>query len=295
MTAPPDDTVQALQRDVQRLLGRCMLQLQAYERQLKAIVAHTRFSFGSRTLDTAQKERVAATARKTLGTLVGELLGSYLVADEIAAQASAEDDAPEEEMWIEARFCFSLTAEDLARIEHGLRELVLLRNDLVHHFIDQHDVWSPDGCRAAQDVLVAAYDRIVLHYQELQTWAKSLDEGLRQHREFLGSHVSRDFIVYGIAPDGTVHWPDSGIVKALREEASELTVEGWTSVESAGRWIAERYPALLPAKYRCRSWRQVVHESGLFDLCYMDRGGRRAAWYRVKQVSGKAGNRPATS
>ncbi|MCP5389825.1 MAG: hypothetical protein H6915_08670 [Novosphingobium sp.] len=262
---------------------------------MKAIVAHSRFTFGSRTLDTAQKERVAATARKTLGTLVGELLGTYLVVDEVAAEAGAETDAPEGEMWIEARFSFSPPAEDLVRIEAGLRELVVLRNDLVHHFLDQHDVWSPDGCRAAQEALVAAYDRIFLHHQELQTWGRILNEARRQHAEILGSDESREFIVYGIAPDGTVHWQLAGIVRALKEAASELTVEGWTSVEAAGQWIAERYPEVLPAKYGCRSWRQVIHESGLFDLCYMDRGGQRAAWYRLKQVSGKAGNLPATS
>lgn len=43
---PPQETTapQAgsadLQREVQRLLGRCMLRLQQYERLLKAIVAH---------------------------------------------------------------------------------------------------------------------------------------------------------------------------------------------------------------------------------------------------------------
>ena len=32
--------LQDLQREVQRLLGRCMLRLQQYERLIKAIVAH---------------------------------------------------------------------------------------------------------------------------------------------------------------------------------------------------------------------------------------------------------------
>ena len=35
-----DQELQAQQRDVQRLLGRCLLRLQQYERLMKAIVAH---------------------------------------------------------------------------------------------------------------------------------------------------------------------------------------------------------------------------------------------------------------
>ena len=72
--------------------------------------------------------------------------------------------------------------------------------------------------------------------------------------------------------------------RALREAAAELAVEGWTPVASAGRWIVERLPEHLPAKYGCSSWRQVVHESRLFELRYRDVGGQRAAWYRPKQA-----------
>lgn len=40
----PSDSVPDLQRTVQRKFGRCMLQLQQYERLLKAMVAHSEFS-----------------------------------------------------------------------------------------------------------------------------------------------------------------------------------------------------------------------------------------------------------
>lgn len=39
-TSPATNALQPLQRDVQRLLGRCLLRLQQYERLMKAIVAH---------------------------------------------------------------------------------------------------------------------------------------------------------------------------------------------------------------------------------------------------------------
>ena len=41
MTTPPvDGELQVSQREVQRLLGRCLLRLQQYEHLIKAIVAH---------------------------------------------------------------------------------------------------------------------------------------------------------------------------------------------------------------------------------------------------------------
>ncbi len=72
------------------------------------------------------------------------------------------------------------------------------------------------------------------------------------------------------------------IVRALREAARELGRDGWTRVANAGYGIASRYPVQTPAHYRCRSWRQVLHESGLFDLRRRKIDGPRSAWYRER-------------
>src|SRR5690606_17157327 len=91
-------------------------------------------------------------------------------------------------------------------------------------------------------------------------WAEHMDQARRLAAEFVQSDVFHDLVVNGIAPDGTVDWPAAGIVRALREAAAQLAVEGWTPIAAAGRWIADRHPEQLPAKYGCSSWRQVVHE-----------------------------------
>ena len=41
---PIDEALQTLQREVLRLLGRCLLRLQQYEQLMKAIVAHHEIS-----------------------------------------------------------------------------------------------------------------------------------------------------------------------------------------------------------------------------------------------------------
>ena len=78
----------------------------------------------------------------------------------------------------------------------------LLRNTLVHHFIDQHDLWTLDGC-AAQDELGSAYTRIDQHFEQLRGWAEHMDQARRLAAEFVQSDVFHDLVVNGITPDGT--------------------------------------------------------------------------------------------
>ena len=283
MTTPPvDGELQAAQREVQRLLGRCLLRLQQYEHLIKAIVAHHDIAGPAHALESIRAERIADAATKTLGTLVGYFVGSYVVTDEVDTSDEVTGIAPNDVMSFRMRTQMSMSAEDYARTEADLKELVLLRNNLVHHFIDQHDLWSLDGCRGANDALLAAYSRIDEHFEQLRGWAEHMDQARRRAAEFVQSDTFHNLVANGIAPDGTVDWPAAGIVRVLREAAGELAVDGWTPVASAGRWITDRHPEQLPAKYGCSSWRQVVHESRLFELRYRDVDGRRAAWYRPK-------------
>ena len=279
---PIDEELQTLQREVQRMLGRCLLRLQQYEQLMKAIVAHHEISASGAPLESNEAERIADAANKTLGTLVGTLLGTYVTSgdqDEVA-----EPDAPDNIISFKMKMSLRMSAEDFDTTQNDLKELVLLRNNLVHHFIDQHDLWSLDGCRGAQESLVAAYSRVDQHFEQLRGWAEHMDQARRLAAEFAQSDAFRDLVINGIAPDGSVDWPAAGIVRTLREAADQLAVDEWTPVATAGRWIAERYPDQLPAKYGCSSWRQVVHESRLFELRYREVNGQRAAWYRPKET-----------
>ena len=82
MTATTDiGDLQAPQWEVQRLLGRCLLRIQQYERLMKAIVAHHDLSGPAAALEAIRAARMQDVATKTLGTLVGQLFGSYVVTD----------------------------------------------------------------------------------------------------------------------------------------------------------------------------------------------------------------------
>lgn len=277
-----DQEIPGQQREVQRLLGRCLLCLQQYERLMKAIVAHHDLSGPAPALETIRAARIHDASTKTLGTLVGQLVGSCVVtaATDTAADTTANE--PEDVLFFAMRLQLNLSAEDYVRTQRDLKELVMLRNNLVHHFIAQHDLWSIGGCRTARDALVAAYACIDRHYEQLRGWAEHMDQARRLAAEFIQSDAFEDLVINGIAPDGTVDWPTAGIVRALREAANALAVDGWTPIAAAGRWIMERSPEQQPNRYGCASWRQVLHESRLFELRYRDVDGQRAAWYRVR-------------
>lgn len=284
MAILPDDALKTAQHEVQRLLGRCLLRLQQFERQIKAIVAHHEISGPADNLEAVRAARRQDSNGKTLGTLVGSLLGSVVTSD--VSTLDKETNSPAEHgTWINMHSHMEFPEADFVRIKNELKEFVRLRNNLVHHFIEQHDLWSLDGCRGAHDALIEADNRTGKHIEKLQEWCEEMQKTQRAFAEFLQSDEGRELLVNGIAADGTVHWPCAGVVYALRAAASNLAVDGWTSVMEASKWIAEREPEQIPAKYGCSSWRQVVHKSGLFELRYFEKGGQRFPRYREKTIS----------
>lgn len=289
MTGSDDLEVQAHQREVQRLLGRCMLRLQQYERQLKAMAAYHKISGSAEDLTKAQDARNDNTARKTLGAVVGDLLGSYIFPADEDLIETEDASSPKNSDWFSMRIRLGVSQVDYSKIEKDLKELVLLRNNLVHHFIDQHDLWSAEGCRTAQDALLDAYSRIEQNLAQLRDWAETMVRSRTALAGALKSEVMQEWYTYGVAPLSEIDIQNAGIVRLLREALNALAVDGWAPVEEAGAWISRRHSSVSPEKYGCRSWRQVIHEVSIFELRYLEPNGRRAAWYREKTRSGISG------
>lgn len=89
MMGSSEDALRTRQDEVQRLLGQCLLGLQAYERLMKAIVAHHDISGSFPSLERTEAGRAAVVGRKTLGTLVNELIESFLTTDAMASSSAA--------------------------------------------------------------------------------------------------------------------------------------------------------------------------------------------------------------
>lgn len=282
MQGQNDENLPQLQQEVQRLLGRCMLRLQQYEQQIKILVAHHKLSGPLHELERVRAGRIDGTARKTLGSLVGEFIGSCVVADEIRSPEDAITDSPDAPNWFSMHMTIGLPVTDFARAESELSKMVNLRNNLVHHFIDQHDIGSSDGCRGAQDALVEAYANIDRQLTQLQKWAQDMQNLRLAAAETMQTQAFREGLINGISSDGTVDWIASDIVRALQEAFQVFSDEGWAPLVAAEKWITAQHPEQLPAKYGCQSWRQVVHNAPNLDLRYFAIDGKRSAFYRPR-------------
>jgi OST-HTH/LOTUS domain len=279
-----DDDAKALQRDVQRLLGRCLLRLQQYERLLKAMIAEHKFAGAAHDLAKGRKKRADSVSRQTLGTLFKELVGSFLVSEASDTSPDVTTDSGPGPSTVSMKVEVRLTEQALSQTADDLRVLLDLRNNLVHHFIEQHDLGTADGCRQAQAALVAADEQIDQSYGRLVEWAKDMDQATQQVRDFAQSPAFRDLVIHGIAPDGTVDWPASSLVSGFREAAQALAGDGpeWVSVADAGKWLVEKYPDQSPSRFGCKTWQQALQESRLFDLRHDQKGGRRRICFRER-------------
>jgi hypothetical protein len=272
---PHDPDARSTRNDVEHLFGQCLLRFQSYELLMKAIVAGHRVS-GS----TAQPKGVLTrhaddTRRKTMGSLVSDMMGSFLVPEGGEGLPEETTEAP--------GFSFAMLlqnvapSDEFARIETEHRALVALRNSLVHHFLEEHDLRSEAGCHRACQTLVVALDHVNRAYSDLRGFALELEATRKAMTEMLTTSEVRDWIA-----SGRPHWPTTTIVQALRNAFTALASCGWTSVDAATEWITARYPDESPRGYGCRTWQQVIHDSGLFELRRRKADGRRHAWYRPR-------------
>lgn len=285
MTEVPrgEDVRTELQLDVQRLLGRCLLRIQQYERLLKAMLAHHELAGPVETLESQRSERAEKFSDKSLGTLVRALFETYVVPEGFERELLKDGQTPTDRISMALSFRMSMAPDDRNKTKAAIEELVDLRNQLVHHFIEQFDVWTKAGCADAARHLEESYERIDRHFLELSEWAKRMDEVRSMAAQLTQTPTFRDMLVNGIAPDGSFDWPHTGIVRVLRDASRQMADGGWTRLDQACGWITESHPEQTPEKYGCRTWPQVLSESRQFDLQYRTgEGGSKVAWFRAR-------------
>ncbi len=84
--------------------------------------------------------------------------------------------------------------------------------------------------------------------------------------------------------DGRIPWPHTEIVQALMQAAGELLVEGWAPVKAAVEWVKRHFPDEAPDGYGCRTWPEVLHKSGVFELQTRRVEGIGERWYRPRSA-----------
>lgn len=281
------ERLQALQREVQRKFGRAVLILQQYERLVKCIVAEKDLAGPIAELQRIKESQIKAVSKKTLGQVVGDLTGSVMT-PALPEHASSDSDnhavAPSLP-WMSISFRMEMQEEHFKETERKMADLVDLRNELVHHFLESHDIWSEAGCPRALDYLDECNKQVDAHYDELRNWAKHIVEAREHSASFFRSPEFMAFFIHGIYPGGTgVNWPACTIVNLLRDAEGVHAKDGWTFLHDAIKFARQLEPEHIPSRYGCSSWRQVLHESGQFDVRREQGqpGEATLTWYRTK-------------
>ena len=286
---PAEPDFAAPQREVQRKLGRCMFRLQQYEILAKALVGLRELSAPAGKMHEVRAKSVALAANKTLGQLVGELTGGFLKPvqpEPGSASAEIEDGfGDDQQAWFRISSAIELPPEQHQQLMQDLADLVKMRNELVHHFIERFDVSSIDGCLVADRYLQSCYESIDGHFLTLRAWVEGMERARNLAADFIRSPEYRDFVLKSVAPEAQgVDWPSSRIVQLLEEAEKGGTVEGWTLLNTAITLIRAKEPEQTPRQYGCRTWRQVLQQSQMFDLRKNKPGDGHGTevWYRSK-------------
>ncbi|WP_081283983.1 OST-HTH/LOTUS domain-containing protein [Stenotrophomonas maltophilia] len=284
MPAVDQNHIVGAQHEVQRLLGHCILRLQQCEQLMKSMLAFQKLFGTPETLPMALNKRKAEVSGKTMGGLVAQLTAECVV-KEGGEAPGAPSGYDSDSSFIALHMGLNLPEQSHATLQADLRELVNLRNMLVHHFIQQHDIQTVEGCLKAQAALSHSYAQIEHQFQRLRALAADVARGAQAFADLVQSPQFHDLLVNGIAPDGQIHWPLTGIVSALRQAFRERAIDGWVNLDTAVRWVAEHQPEQTPKKYGCARWRHVIHESRQFELRHFAHNGQLGAWFRERPDS----------
>lgn len=281
------ESIAEAQREVQRKLGRNLLRIQQLEVLVKSLVAQCVIESESGDMHSFLAKRKQDVAKKTLGQVVGDLTTDLLSLPENEEDQQQEHPGDPTKIWFRTSFRIEMSPEDHQRTQQRLGELVELRNELVHHFIEIHDIWTVEGCASADAYLDDCFLLIDERFEELRKIAQNQDEVRKEVANVIRSGEFKDFLLHGILPGGTgAIWSSCTIVNLLRDAEATLAVDEWTPLSRAIEYISSREPSHTPKRYGCSSWRQVLHESARFTIRreQSEPGVAKETWYRSRSV-----------
>ena len=269
-TSPPDRTLVELQRAVSHKLGACITRLQQYEGLMKTMLAARTVEGTVEQIEGNRAKKLIDVQSKTLGMLVKEFCEEVVVSEDSEKDYGVEDGNASsrgvEAPWFSYRHTMKMSPENHQQLTKTLIEFKELRNQLVHHFLERFTLVDENSYLAAETHLGDSYAAINNQYLQLKEWAASMEKTRALSASILESQTFEDLVYNGINPDGTIDWPASGVVQALREAEAACAKDGWTLLDSAIAWLRVNHADQTPAKYQCKTWKHVLKRSDQFEI-----------------------------
>lgn len=257
-----------------------MLSLQQSERLLKALLhdanvtmVHSgRAGEGAAAFEVSrafEKERLAS---MTLGSLVSAFLGDVVTNAEAPSDTKKERDLPDDRMSMRFSFRQSISSETFEILQASMREMVALRNEWVHHLVDQFDLTSLDGCAQALENLQAGYEKAERFRLELQGIGKCMAAAGEQIAAYFASPQGRAALFGDKIPVES-----TPLCNALRDAVAGAAPasDGTVLLSAVLEKLHALHPHEKPENYGYASWPQVIHESRAFGMVRRDAEGRK--------------------
>jgi len=168
----------------------------------------------------------------------------------------------------------------------SLEDLVRKRNYLVHHFLEDFDVYEEEGCLKAEQFLENLLLQTIEWLNELKAFNTIVNQASRElARRMADPNVSCR--LFSVPPSNRDEWDVLDEVKALRDAEKLRAPDGFTDLANATAYLS----SLGIAKDAFRqiglsSWQQLVAESGCFEIIKRkdETSGKWVRWYRSKQL-----------
>ena len=258
-----------------------MLRIQRYELLLKALVLDTLVEGTAESAPVNQQKRKEHFSNKPMGYLFDELNRSYL--RQMGGPEGEEEEAEvhPDKPTFRTRFAMAMEKDDLERTQKQLDDLKNLRNRIVHHLYEEHDLATASGCQSALVVLDKGLADAQANFEMLQQWCNTAIEARQHMVAFMQGPHFMDFLD-GILPDGTIDWPSCTAVRLLRREEKGTVPGQMTRLDLAIEAIKATHPDHRPRKYFCQNWRELLQKSGQFEIRKQkgDAEHRGVTWYR---------------
>lgn len=275
-------TTQEQRSEVHRKLGRVLLRLQQYELLTKEILVSHDLSGTMSNWHERRQARTEEFSRKSLGQLMEVMTESYLTTQS-EREESAYSKAPEDltEIWFSFRVGLQLDPQGYADTVAAIKELVALRNGIVHHLLERFDLWSLESCSAADAHLDQSYELVDRHMEQLLGWARRMSEAAQTTASYLATPEYRELLLANASEALPELNGQSPVAERLREAEAFLAADGWTLLDEAIAFIARIDPQESPTRYRRKNWRQILNGCGTFEMqriALPDRSGLYTAY-----------------
>jgi hypothetical protein len=264
-----EKTTEELRTQVFDLMGRCVLNLQRYELEMKRFISVLEMEGTPETWQKNLHKRQSNYSNKTLGQLIGDFTGSHISTESSNESESEIDDSPlpiDARVHVKTKYSIVAEGDYYQILLDDLDYLLVTRNELVHHFLQRFPLADQDSCQQAIAHLETVQEMLKSHMKQLHGWDQARVACMSALKDMHQSPQFRAWIKLAFMPRDHIDWPNARIVKELKRAESMLIKDGWTDLALAIDVIKNQNPDLTPKAHGCVSWRNLLHTSGLFDI-----------------------------